>query len=104
MARGKQQVTVKVGGQSLVLRAGADDTYVNALAKFVTEKMDEAKSGSRQVSTQPVALLAAMNIADELFQLRASHVALKKNVKERSHKILGLLAESSSQKGAKGSE
>lgn len=45
----------------------------------------------RRVTTQSLAILAAMNIADELYQLRESQKQLKQQVKERSERILRYL-------------
>ncbi len=61
------------------------------LARFVSDKVAEAKGKGRTVSTQSLALLAAMNIADELFQLRDDHRQLKRQVRDKSEKILRAL-------------
>ena len=80
----KRSVTVDIAGQKFTLKTDGDEAYVKSLARFVTEKMDEAKRGTKTVSTQAVALLTAMHIADVLFQLR-------EKVKTKSRTILDLL-------------
>lgn len=84
-------MTVSVAGQRLAVRTTAKSTYVRELAQFVSAKIEEAKGKGRTVSTQSLALLAAMNIADELFQLRDDHRQLKQHVQEKSEKILRYL-------------
>jgi cell division protein ZapA (FtsZ GTPase activity inhibitor) len=89
----KRAVTVEVSGQKFSLRTDADEAYVKSLARFVTEKIDEARGGKggRTVATQSLAILAAMNIADDLFQARKADRDLRKQVKEKSKTILELL-------------
>jgi cell division protein ZapA len=87
----KRSVTVSVANQQLSLKTDAKPTYVKELAAFVDEKLREAKKTGRTQTTQSLALLAALNIADELLQLRQSHDDLKREVRERSRRILQTL-------------
>jgi cell division protein ZapA len=87
----KRSVSVEVGGQRLNLKTDADEEYIKALAKLVNQKLNEAKSGSRTVATQSLAILAAMSIADDLLQARQRDAAFRKEVKQRSRLLLDLL-------------
>jgi cell division protein ZapA len=87
----KRSVTVEVAGQRLTLKTEADEAYVQALAAFVTEKIGEVKSSSRTYSTHALAILAALNIADDLFQARQLSRALKERVRETSRRMLELI-------------
>ena len=80
----KKSVTVDIAGQKFTLKTDADEAYVKSLARFVTGKMDEARRAAKTVATQSVAILAALHIADDLFQVRHK-------VKEKSRTILDLL-------------
>lgn len=84
----KRSVTVSVANQQLSLKTDAKQKYVKELASFVDEKLDEVKRATRMQTTQSLALLAALNIADELYQLRESHENLKRRVREKSKRIL----------------
>lgn len=86
-----RSVTVSVAGQKLKVRTDAKPKYVKELASFVEAKIKEAKRSGRTVTTQSLALLAAMNIADELFQLRSEQEDLKRQVREKSQRILRYL-------------
>lgn len=77
-----------VAGQTLALRTSAKDGYLKELAALVTERVDEARGSGRAVTTQSSALLAAMNIADELLRLRERHSKLKKQARTRLERIL----------------
>lgn len=84
---------IQVAGQTLALRTDAPASYVKELAAYVSRKMAELKGGGRVATTQSQALLAAMNIADELFQAREAQARLKRQVRERTKKILHQLDE-----------
>jgi cell division protein ZapA len=81
-------VKVSVAGQKISLRTDAKPKYVQELASYVTQKIEEVKVGGRTATTQSLALLAAMQIADELYQLRRSQEQLKRQVRERTERIL----------------
>lgn len=86
-----RSVKVQIAGTRLSVRTGAKPKYVKELADYVTAKIDEARASGRVVTTQTLALLAAMTIADELFELRDSQHELKRQVRERSERILRYL-------------
>ncbi len=86
-----RQVKVTLAGQKFSVRTDARPKYVRELAAFVTEKMEEAKLSGKVITTQALALLAAMSIADDLFQQRESEQKLRREVTARSKKILRYL-------------
>lgn len=87
----KRSVTVEVAGQKFTLRTDADQSYLDILAAFVNEKMGEVKTSTRTFSTHALAILAALNIADELFQSRREQAELKRRVREKAVRIRDLL-------------
>jgi cell division protein ZapA len=87
----KRSVTVEVAGQKFTLKTDASEAYVESLAAFVTEKIAEVKTSTRTFSTHALAILAALNIADDLFQARQSGRELKRRVREKSERLLELL-------------
>ncbi len=70
MAEKPSLVHVEVFGQSYAVRAGADPGYVESLAAFVDDRMKEVSRSSGAVDSVRIAVLAALNLADELFRLR----------------------------------
>jgi cell division protein ZapA len=87
----KRSVTLEVAGQRFTLRTDADQGYLDALAAFVNEKIGEVKTSTRTFSTHALAILAALNIADELFQTRHKQAELKRRVREKAVRIGELL-------------
>ena len=61
-------VTVEIHGQRYPIRSSLDSAYVADLAAYVDEKMRLAIKECPSGDTLKVAVLAALNIADEYFR------------------------------------
>src|SRR5215471_14400403 len=67
---GSSTVHVEIFGQTYTVKAGADPGYVEELATHVDAQMREVGKTAGAVDSVRVAVLAALNIADECFRLR----------------------------------
>jgi len=63
-------VHVQIFGQTYAVKAGTDPAYVEKLASYVDGQMTEVSRAGGAVDSLRVAVLAALNIADECFRLR----------------------------------
>ena len=63
-------ITVEINGQRYPIRTDLDATYVAELAAYVQQKMELAAQESPAGDTLKIAVLAALNIADECFRAR----------------------------------
>jgi cell division protein ZapA len=88
---GKRSVVVHIAGQRYVVRSDADEGYVQQLAEYVNERIDEVQRTSRPASPQSLAVLAALNIAGEFFRERQQRRQLRQRIRERSKAVLDLL-------------
>jgi cell division protein ZapA len=61
-------VTVEIHGQRYPIKSSLDSAYVADLAAYVDEKMRQALKECPSGDTLKVAVLAALNIADEYFR------------------------------------
>jgi cell division protein ZapA len=61
-------VTVEIHGLQYPIRSGLDAKYVVELAAYVNEKMRLASRETSSGDTLKLAVLAALNIADEFFR------------------------------------
>ena len=86
-----KNVEVSILGQRLRVRTDEQPEYIEELARFVNEKMEEVKRKTRSVSTHSLAMLAALNIADELFKEKKHNSRLKSELKERMAKVLKMV-------------
>tara|TARA_Y100001935_G_scaffold110485_1_gene91694 strand:+ start:204 stop:494 length:291 start_codon:yes stop_codon:yes gene_type:complete len=73
MSEENNQVKISIFGQEYSVKAPADPDYIKKIAQYLDEKMREVQSGfsSTQSSTR-IAILAGMNITDELFTSKQS--------------------------------
>ncbi len=89
-----QFVTVDIYDQTYRLR-GQDSAYIHQLADVVDTKMRAVAAQGKSVDSLRVAVLAALNIADELISLEQRYNALigaeKENVRSRASKLSGML-------------
>lgn len=84
---------VEIFGQTYTLRADADEEHVRRVAEFVDLKMREVAAASRSVSTQQIAVLAALDIASEFLQGRAAAERLSTEVEARSADMVRRIAD-----------
>jgi cell division protein ZapA len=66
----KKQIEVEIYGQHYTIAGEADEQYVTKLARYVDGKMRELAKSGKNLPTTKLALLAAVNITHELFELR----------------------------------
>ncbi len=83
---------VEICGQQYTLRGEADSAYIQGLAAFVEQKVKEVSSlpGEHSFKT---AILAAINITDELFQLRRQQKQSKDSIDRRTRDIIEQIEE-----------
>ena len=92
MAEQPNLVHVEIFGQTYAVRAGADPRYVEALAAYVDAQMREVSRSGGAVDSVRIAVLAALNIADELFRLREKARDAGGETRERADKLARQLA------------
>ena len=92
-------VKVNILGQDYVVRSAAGQKYLEKVAAYVDEKMEEIKASGIDDSQQlRIAILAAMNITDELFaykkekrkfvdKVEAKTMAITEFIENRIHDI-----------------
>lgn len=98
-AREAGAVIVDIYDQVYQLR-GTDPQHIERLASVVDAKMRAVSAHGATVDSLRVAVLAALNIADELMTLRARYDALagslnqaQSNVRSRTGSLAGMLDE-----------
>ena len=70
MSDKSKNLTVNIYGQEYMLKSVADQEYINKIADYVNSKMKEIENTGLDANSQQlkIAVLSAMNIADELLQ------------------------------------
>jgi len=73
MSDDSNQVQISIFGQEYSVKAPADPDYIKKIGEYLDAKMREVQAGfSTTQSSTRIAILAAMNITDELFATRRS--------------------------------
>jgi Uncharacterized protein conserved in bacteria len=68
-----EKVTVNILGRAYDVEAApGDELLIYSLAEYVQQKLTEIERDTGIVDTQKLAILTALNIADELFRLKNS--------------------------------
>ncbi len=74
---GPTRVTVRVYGEEYPLKStAADAAHLQRLAEYVDSAMRQIGNQGARLGTNRIAVLAAMQIADELFRLRQEYEGL----------------------------
>lgn len=93
-----QAITVDIYDQTYHLR-GTDRAYIERLAALVDSKMRAVAAQGQSVDSLRVAVLAALNLADELVRLSDRYDSLTQvgqsaaTIRTRAHSLTGLLDE-----------
>ena len=85
-------IKVNILGQDYFVRSTAKANYFKEIANYVNEKMDEVTSTGVDSNTQQlkIAVLACMNIADELLQEKNVHKEENELIDKIKSKTLSL--------------
>lgn len=84
-------VPVEIAGQRYPIRSSLDPEYVARLATYVGEKMRAAADTSPSGDSMRLAVIAALNVADELFRCREANRARNGELAERTQELERLL-------------
>ena len=78
MESNKKLVNVRIFGQEYPIRASSNEDYIKEVAAYVDKKMHEVqRSVPSSMNASKIAILAAMNISDELLVLVEENTHLK---------------------------
>jgi cell division protein ZapA len=87
----EQVISVDIHGQRYPIRSTLDQEYVARLASYVDEKMRAAADSTPTGDSLRLAVLAALNVADELFRCRDVNRARSGEIAERAGELERLL-------------
>ncbi len=84
-------IPVEIHGQRYPIRSTLDPEYVSRLATYVDEKMRAAADSTPTGDSLRLAVLAALNIADELFRCRDANHTRDGRLAERAEELEKIL-------------
>jgi cell division protein ZapA len=83
-------ITVEIAGQRYPIRSALDERYVTELAAYVDQKMRAASDSAPSSDMLGLAVLVALNIADEFFRERNQqqpHATASSDLNERAVRL-----------------
>jgi len=89
----KGSVTVEIFGQEYKIRGDTDPEHMAEIADYVDGKMKEVAKGAPVGSLAKIGILAALNIADELFTERAEKRKMQEDIESATHRMRRKLEE-----------
>ncbi len=84
-------LSVEIYGQTYNVRAGKDPSYIQSLAAHVNECMQQIAETTNTIDSLKVAILAALNITADYFQVREEHQKENELIEKKSGDLLALL-------------
>ncbi|WP_422445427.1 cell division protein ZapA [Thermoanaerobacterium sp. DL9XJH110] len=76
MQKGSEQINrikVEINGEDYYIKGTAPEEYIKQVASYVDKKMKNLSQSHPNLSRNRVAVLAALNITDELFKLKKEY-------------------------------
>ena len=94
MESNKKLVNVRIFGQEYPIRASSNEDYIKEVAAYVDKKMHEVqRSVPSSMNASKIAILAAMNISDELFGARRGEYSFKVEVESKVKSLIERIEE-----------
>ena len=87
------RTNVEIFGNSYTINADVPVDYIKKLARYVNDKMEEISSADRSYDAVKIAILTALNIADEFHQLKDMKIGIDGELEKRTRSLITLLDE-----------
>jgi cell division protein ZapA len=87
----KNSHKITILGQELSVLSDSEDEQVANVVQFVNEKMEEVLHSGNGLKTLNVAILAALNISEELLKLQGVNRDLCDQLESRAEKLIQLI-------------
>jgi cell division protein ZapA len=83
VAKENQGIRVVIYDQEYFMRGDLNQEYIQKLAHYLDAKMRSIAERTRTVDTLRVAILAALNVADEYHQLKARYEQVTQDMDQK---------------------
>ena len=89
----KKQYHIRVLGEDISVLSDSGDEHVETVVKYVNDKVKEIQDTTKTNNTVHVAILAALNIADEYYKVKEIKEDICQQMESRSEKLIHLINE-----------
>lgn len=87
----KKRFDIKVLGQELSVLSDSGDEHVAGVVEYVKTKVDEIGKSHNNYNALDIAILAALNIADDYMKLRNVEENIYNQMENGSEKLISLI-------------
>ena len=87
----KKRFDVKILGQELSVVSDSGDEHVAEVIRFVSDKVEEAGKAAGSKNSLSIAILAALNIADEYLRMMGAEENIYSQLESRSEQMIHLI-------------
>jgi cell division protein ZapA len=87
----KKSYKIRILGQELSVLSDAEDEHVANVVQFVNKKIEEVLQARDGLKTLNVAILAALNISEELLKLKGINREFYDQLESRAEKLIQLI-------------
>ena len=91
MEESKHSTTVEIFGQTYNIKGEADSDYILELAGYVDTQMKEIAKKHPKSSSNKISILAALNIANEVFKLKEKEKNTNLLLEEKTKVLVEIL-------------
>ena len=87
----KKRFEVRILGQELSVMSDSGDEHVADVIRYVSEKVEAAGKATGSKNALNIAILAALNIADEYLRMRGVKENVYSQLESRSEQLISLI-------------
>jgi cell division protein ZapA len=95
----KKRIEVEIFNQTFTVNSEDDEHYVQEIASYVDQRMREVGESTKNAMPMRIAIMAALNIADEYHKALQREAETQKEIERLSSLILERIAQSESPDG-----
>ena len=88
----KTRTTVRIAGNEYFMSGYDSEEYMQRVATFVDRTMTEISLASHQLTQQQLAVLTALNVADDMLKAHDEITRLRRQIEDLNHEIENLKA------------
>lgn len=82
---------IRILEQDLSVSSDSGDEYVSRVVDYVTVKVEEIRIKTGTTNTLKIAVLAALNIADDYFKLKGAKEDIYSELENKSEELIKLI-------------
>ncbi len=87
----RKRFNITILGQNISVMHDSGDDYVTEVVRYVSDKVQEIQTRTAGASALTVAILAALNVADDYYKLKNANDMICSQLEDKSDNLIRLL-------------